>query len=199
MAHVSQADFTRAVRGGAVTIGVAPPVSPLVPVLGSIARASVRMVHNESPDEAMTYFDETAAKYLNAPGAVGATAHRFRDALERYVEWDGTGATADFDVTGEIPFGVGNSVRALAHVCVDDGSGKAHAARVLLWDDLPSSNADAEFIALPVLKCAEAHLGTGSVSRVEVWQLETGQREVVLPATAQARWRDVQRVLSKIH
>jgi hypothetical protein len=96
-----------------------------------------------------------------------------------------------------VSFGQGNSVRALAHVVVDDGAG-AYAARLLLWDELQVSAAQAEMLALPVLEGVEARLGAGTVSRVEVWQLGTNQRHVVTLAAARAQAPSVQHFLSQM-
>lgn len=197
MAHVTQSEFARAVRGGAVTVGVPPPVEPLVLGLSSIARAAVRRVHKQSAAAATQYFDQKASGYLNSPGPVGATAQRFRDSLDRYIQWDATAPAAHLDISNVITFGSGNSVRALAHVTVDDGNG-AFESRVLFWDDLALATADAEVIALPVLESAETRLGLGTVSRIQVWQLGTNTAETVLPAAARARQGDVQHLLAQM-
>jgi hypothetical protein len=197
VADVSQAEFCRAVRGGAVIIGTPPPVEPLVLGLSSISRTAVRRVHQQSPVNALAYFDNKAAPYFAGGGGVAATAQGFRDSVERYIQWDATAPPAELDVSDIVGFGPGNSVRARGHVVVDDGAGLKEA-RLLLWDELPISAAEAELVALPVLECVEARLGVGSVSRVEVWQLSTSQRETVLPTTARGRQSAVQQVLSQL-
>jgi hypothetical protein len=198
MADVSQAEFCRAVRGGSVRVGETPDVEFFVLGLSSVARAAVRRVHKDSPAAARAYFGSRVAQFLQRGGTGAATARSFGNSVDRYIQWDGTAPPAPptrLDLGHHVTFGVGNSIRALAHVVVEDGQGQ-HVARLLLWDDLSLSSADAEMLALPVLECAEARLGAGSVSRVEVWQLGTNQREVVNPATARARRADVQQFLS---
>ncbi len=198
MADARQAEFCRAVRGAAVTVGAPPPVEPLVLGLSSIARAAIRRVHRQSAASAVAYFDSRASGYLQSPGAVGAAAQSFRDSVQRYIQWDATAAPAQLDLSQQISFGAGNSVRALAHVVVDDGTSSTNEVRVVLWDDLPVTANQAELIALPVLECVEGHLGAGTVSRVEIWQLGTNQREAVTPASARACYAAVQHVLSQL-
>lgn len=198
MADVSQAEFCRAVRGGSVNVGGTPDVEFFVLGLSSSARAAVRRVHKDSPAAAQAYFGNRAAQFLQGGGTGAATARSFESSVDRYIQWDGTAPPAPptrLDLSHQVAFGAGNSIRAIAHVVVEDDQGQ-HVTRLLLWDDLPLSSVDAEMLALPVLECAEAHLGAGSVSRVEVWQLGTNQREVVSPAAARARRTDVQQFLS---
>jgi hypothetical protein len=197
VAHVTQAEFCRAVRGGAVNVGSPPPVEPLVLGLNSIARSAVRKVHQQSPANSLAYFDKKAAPYFAGGGGIAGTAQSFRECVERYIRWDATAAPAQLDISEVIAFGTGNSVRARAHVVLDDGTGSKEV-RLLLWDELPVSAMEAELLALPVLACAEARIGAGSVSRAEIWQLATNQREVVVPATARARYPAVQQVLSQL-
>lgn len=200
MADVTQAEFCRAVRGGSVSVGSVPPVEFFVLGLSSVARAAVRKVHKNSVAFARTYFGNSVATFLQSGGPAAATARSFGASLDRYIQWDATAAPAPptrLDLGNVVAFGAGNSVRALTHVAVEDGAG-GYIARLLLWDDLPLSAPQAEMLALPVLECAESHLGAGTVSRIEVWQLGTNQQESVTPAAARAQQASVQQFLSQM-
>lgn len=196
MAEISQAAFTRAVRGAAVNPKVPPDIEPVVKGISSISRAAVRRVHKHSADQALAYFAGKISKFRLMGGRPAATAESYRRSLLQYIDWDGSGATADLDISSQVSFGPGNRVRARAHVVI--GSDGDREARVLLWDELRLSEDEAEMIALPIADCVNAQYGDGGPAVIEVWQLSQRQRYSVAPASAEARRSDVENLLASL-
>ncbi|MFT3864587.1 MAG: hypothetical protein QM729_09970 [Solirubrobacterales bacterium] len=198
MAEIKQATFTRAVRGDAkATKGSEPTIEPVVKGISSVGRAAVRRVHKESAALAVSYFAGKISKFLLMSGRPASTAETYRRSLEQYIEWDaGTEATADLDVSRPVPVG-SDHIRARAHVVIEDDDGDREV-RVLLWDELPLDEGQAEMIALPVLDCVNAEYAAGSTQSVEVWQLACGQRYSVAPATAEERREAVEELVANL-
>lgn len=198
MAELPQAEFGRAARGAPISPGLAPDVEMFILGMGQSARAAVRRVHSDTPDDARAYLAGKHSGFLLQGGSVAAIARAYRACLERYIGWDGQAAAAVATPTKghPVPFAPNHIIKARPDVVLDTGSG--HEARVLLWDDLPLDAKAAEMIALPIVGYVEADFGQGSVAVVSVWQLETGQQEAVGPAAAQARRQDVETLLASI-
>lgn len=198
MAHVSQADFARAARGGTILPPEGQAIEPILGGISSVSRCAVREVHRNSPEGAISYFNSRTAKWLLQGGWAAATVKSYRVALDQYIEWDGgSGEAESFDVGNKMSpifFGPDNSVRALAHVVFDSG----REARVLLWDDLPLNTTSAEMIALPIVTRIDGIHGEGAATHVEVWHLAQSQRNTVSSQAAQARHADVQTLLSEL-
>jgi hypothetical protein len=195
VAEIPQATFTRAARGENVKPGAAPNIEPVVKGISSISRAAVRKVHRESADVALSYFSGKASRFFLMGGRPAATAETYRNSLLQYIDWDGVGESADLDIAAKVSFN-GNRIRARAHVVIE--SDKSREARVLLWDDLPLTEASAAMIALPILDCVNSQYGDGDVGAIEVWQLSRRQRYSVAPASAEARRGDVENLLSSL-
>jgi hypothetical protein len=200
MAHVSQADFARAARGGTPLPAEGVAIEPIIGGISSVSRCAVREVHRKSPEGAVSYFNSRTAKWLLQGGWAAATVKSYRVALDQYIAWDGgSGEAESFDVGNKMPpifFGPDNSVRALAHVVLDHSGGRE--ARVLLWDDLPLNTTSAEMIALPVVSRINDVHGESAAKHVEVWHLAQPHRSIVSPQAAQARHADVQTLLSEL-
>jgi hypothetical protein len=200
MAHVSQADFARAVRGGTVAAAEGQEIEPIVGAISSVSRCAVREVHRNSPEAAIAYFNGKTAGWVLQGGWLAATVRTYRVSLDQYIAWDGGSSSAEsFDLGTRMPpilFAPGDSVRALAHVVRDLPAGRE--ARILLWDDLPLNAESAEMIALPVVERIENVHGTGSTAQVEVWHLAQPQRVSVLPQAAQSRRANVQALLAEL-
>lgn len=197
MADVKQATYTRAVRGdGNAKAGVVPDIEPVVKGISSISRAAVRKVHKESAGKAAAYFAGKISKFLLMGGRPAATAETYRRSLRQYIEWDENEQSADLDIASAVPFGK-NRVRARAHVVIEDGN-EEREVRVLLWDDLPLTEEQAEMIALPVLDCVNSQYAKGTTSVVEVWQLARRQRYSVAPASAEARREAVEELVASL-
>jgi hypothetical protein len=200
VAHVSQADFTRAARGSTVLAGKGQEIEPILGGISSVSKCAVREVHRNSAEAAVAYFNGRTAKWLLQGGWAAATVKTYRVSLDQYIAWDGgSGGAESFDLGTKMPailFAPNDSVRALAHVVRDLPEGRE--ARVLLWDDLLLDQNSAELIALPIVERVENVYGTGSIARVEVWQLAQPQRLAVLPQTARSRQTDVQTLLAEL-
>lgn len=197
MPELSQADFTRGVRGERIVPGQPPNIEPIVKGISSIGRAAVRRVHKETPATALAYFAEKAARFRLIGGRAAATAEKYRQSLLQYIEWDGDGQAADLDIKGLVAFGLDDRVRALAHVVLDCDDGKREA-RILLWDELSLDQDAAEMIALPIVECVNAEFGIDKTAIVGVWQLARGQRYSVEPAVAEGRRGDVESFLADL-
>lgn len=197
MPELSQADFTRGVRGDRIVPGQTPNIEPIVKGISSVSRAAVRRVHDETPDAALAYFADKVAKFRLMGGRPAATAASYRQSLLQYIEWNGNGQAADLDIKGLVAFGPEDRIRAIAHVVLDNG-GDSRDARILLWDELPLDQRAAEMIALPIVECVNAEYGTGQTANVEVWQLAMGQRYSVEPAVAEGRRGDVEGFLANL-
>jgi hypothetical protein len=200
MAHVSQADFTRAARGAPILAGQGSEIEPIIGGISSIARCAVRDVHRKSPEAAMSYFNGGTAKWLLLGGSAAAAVRTYHDSLAQYIAWDGGSGSADLDVGFRKPaivYGPGDSVRALAHVVRDLGGGQREV-RILLWDDLSLNAQSAEMIALPLVERVDREYGQGSTTEVGVWQVAQPQQITVLPAAAEARRTDVQTLLAEL-
>ena len=197
MPELSQAEYTRAVRGAPVIPGADPDIEPVVAGISSVARCAIRNVHRQSAASALAYFDGRVAKYAGGPA--WATAQAFRAALKRYIAWDaaiGRPVLPDgIDVKHDVAFGSGNVVRTWCHVAVDDGAGGTEA-RIVLWDELRLNQPAAEMIALPILEAADAEYGAGSTSVIRVWQVATNQAVSVAPAAAQSRRSQIQSLMA---
>lgn len=200
MAHVSQADFTRAARGAPSSGGQGAEIEPIIGGISSIARCAVRDVHRVSPEAAMSYYNGSTAKWLLLGGAAAAAVRTYHDSLAQYIAWDGGSGGADLDVGLRKPaimYGPGNSVRALAHVVRHIGV-RQREVRVLLWDELALDANSAEMIALPLVERIDSEYGPGSTAQVGVWQLAQPRQETVMPAAAEERRTDVQTLLAEL-
>ena len=197
MADITQATFTRAVRGDAkAKPGVSPEIEPVVKGISSVSRAAVRRVHKESAANALAYFAGKVSKFLLSGGRSAATAESYRRSLRQYIEWDEAEEAADLDIASPVAFG-SDRVRARAHVVILDGN-KDREVRVLLWDELPLNQAQAEMIALPVLDCVNSEYATGTTTAIEVWQLAKSQRYSVAPGSAEAQREAVEELVANL-
>jgi hypothetical protein len=201
MPELSQAEFTRAVRGARIVPGADPRIEPVLMGITSVAHAAVRKVHRDSPAVALAYFNSRVAKYAGGPAWSAARA--FGAALGRYVAWEATvGAPVRVDGSGDgidvklvVPFGPGDAVRAISHVVVDDGAGGSEA-RIVLWDELRLDQRSAEMIALPILEAADARYGGGTTSVVKVWHVALNHAVSVAPTAARARQTQIQALIA---
>lgn len=196
MANLSQSEFARAVRGAPVTPGEPPDIDFVVLGMGQSTRAAMRRVHKSSAALARSELAGKFARFFGQGGAIAATARSLTDCLDWYIRWDAQvgswGNGVRFDLPETVSFQTGE-VRALGHMVLKDGL----EARMILIDDLPIDQSDAEMLALPVSECIDAHFGAGTCELVHVWQLGTHQRIAVRPAAAQARRSDIERLLAQ--
>jgi len=199
MTHVSFGVFRASVRDPGTTLASLAN-RPSFPTPYPSASSSIVRFHREGPDAAWAELDRTfrTSSYWGRSGTPQAGwADSIRECFRVYR------SLAESDPRRSFAMGLNrelvlapNDMGVYIDVIMLDQSG--YVPRLALWDTNELTPARARLYAAPVWAVMDRELGAGRVAGVEVWQLRSGDRELVRPREAEAALTEVETVVHRV-